>query len=719
MRIERIVFTGDFFRTSDFRDPNQLANVFRLHGLLSKALAKATGIQPIVWFGQEYPQDTYEGPGASVPDDYFRAMYRVPNLYTWVDTFFKEPTDTLLELLAPVFDRSLVVSFEISPLLQLALDRLGVPWIDLLWSPIRFLPDLAFSFRGSSHFDLSRCADYWLKQDLLDQAVERIRDYYGKSCCHPEGGLVFFAQTNVDRTLLTPQGLYAIEDAVAGVQERLEGRKLWIKPHPLQLDNPILSLLRDRVGGELIADPTYGLLASEAPFEVVTISSSVAHEARLFGKRATTFNSHFLDHVYDGPMSLNGCCAPSFWARLLQPILPVQETGEAEPPAAVVPNLLRNKVGYYGLDRSVWEDERPADVDNLTKLMSQAEALLGLGQVDGAESMVQERLEQGVEAERLCLSVALGNIRLQKADPSQALDYFLRLVLEFPAEPIVYVNLCGAFVCCGQGDSASAWLQIAQRRFPEDPDLAQLAQVLPELISQAQTGERVFWMDKYNAWEQSTRTHAGQAFATRTLRRIEAYLPEQVESSAETGCGKSTIMFSNLSKRHKVFALDDRCLAGQSSVLFFQDCPISRPERVEFIYGPTQRTLPSYTGHDSYDVILLDGPHGYPFPELEYLCLFPHLKKGGLLIVDDVQIPTIGRMADFLAEDEMFEPLALIEGTAIFRRTEAQTFDPCGDGWWKQRYNRRRISPRHEYFLKDGPVADYFSPRKLDEKLHP
>ncbi len=719
MRIERIVLTGDFFRTSDHREPNQLGNVFRLHGLISKALVKATGIQPTVWFGQEYPLGRCEGQGTPVPEEYFRAMYRTPSLLSWIDTFFKEPTDALLEALAPAFDGSLVIAFELSPLLERTLDRLGVPWIDILWSPIRFLPDLAFSFRSSRHVDLSRCGNHWLKRGHLDLAVEHLRDYYSKTPCLRGDDLVFFAQTNVDRTLLTPQGLYAIEDAVSGILERLGDRKLWIKPHPLQLDNPILSLLKDKARGELIPDSTYALLASDVPLEVVTISSSVAHEARLFGKKVTTFNSHFLDHVYDGPMSLNDCCTPPFWSRLLQPLLPVQETPEEEPLAPVSPNVVRRIVGFYGLDQAVWGDDRPADVDGLAELFSKVEAFLELRQIETAETLVQERLEQGIEAERLCLSVALGNIQLQKADPNQGLELFLRLVVEFSDDSIVYVNLCGAFLQCGQTDSANAWLKIAQKKFPKDPDLAQLAQSFPEAISKVQTEDRLFWMDKYHAWEKSMRTHAGQAFSTRTLRRIEAYLPEQVECSVETGCGKSTILFSNLSKHHKVFALDDRSLAEQSSVLFFQDCPISRPERVEFIYGPTQRTLPPYAEHGLYDVILLDGPHGYPFPELEYLCLFPHLKKGGILIVDDVQIPTIGRLGDFLAEDEMFEPLALVEGTALFRRTEAPTFDSCGDGWWTQRYNRRRISPKRPFFLQDGPVADHFSPRKLDEKLNP
>jgi len=119
-----------------------------------------------------------------------------------------------------------------------------------------------------------------------------------------------------------------------------------------------------------------------------------------------------------------------------------------------------------------------------------------------------------------------------------------------------------------------------------------------------------------------------------------------------------------------------------------------------------------------YDVVFIDGPHGYPFPELEYYYFYQHINVGGLFIIDDVNIPTIGRLADFLAEDEMFELVSLVRTTAVFRRTNAKLFDPRGDGWWTQRYNRHRISSRREFFLPSENVRDIFSSRRLDLLVH-
>lgn len=226
------------------------------------------------------------------------------------------------------------------------------------------------------------------------------------------------------------------------------------------------------------------------------------------------------------------------------------------------------------------------------------------------------------------------------------------------------------------------------------------------------------WIDDYSRWEGGALNHRGRAFGTDVLREIEQLLPENVENTVETGCGKSTILFSNIAKRHRSFSLDDR-VERDSSVKFFEQCPLSRLDRVEFVFGPTQQTLPRFERHQPYDVILIDGPHGYPFPELEYIFLYPHLKIGGILILDDVAIPTIGRMADVLAEDEMFEVVKLVgNNTALFRRTNAETFDPCGDGWWLQHYNRRRISHTRKIAIADGPSEDVFSSQRLDDRLH-
>jgi hypothetical protein len=97
--------------------------------------------------------------------------------------------------------------------------------------------------------------------------------------------------------------------------------------------------------------------------------------------------------------------------------------------------------------------------------------------------------------------------------------------------------------------------------------------------------------------------------------------------------------------------------------------------------------------------VLIDGPHGYPFPDLEYYYLYPTIADAGLLVIDDIQIPSIGRMFDIIRAGEMFELLEIVDGnTAFLKRTGAPLIDPDSDSWWLQGYNRsyyqQLVAPR-------------------------
>jgi predicted O-methyltransferase YrrM len=188
-------------------------------------------------------------------------------------------------------------------------------------------------------------------------------------------------------------------------------------------------------------------------------------------------------------------------------------------------------------------------------------------------------------------------------------------------------------------------------------------------------------------------THASGTIHNDVLVVMERILPKDINTSLETGCGKSTILFSNILKKHFVFTIDDRHTSN-SSINFFQHSPLTQNYRIVLIPGPTQITLPHHTHEADYDFVFLDGPHAFPFPQLEYYHLYQHIKRGGVLILDDINIPTIGELAAFLYEDAMWELMTVVHTTAIFRRTDAETFCSTGDGWQTQEYNKRRFSAK-------------------------
>ena len=196
--------------------------------------------------------------------------------------------------------------------------------------------------------------------------------------------------------------------------------------------------------------------------------------------------------------------------------------------------------------------------------------------------------------------------------------------------------------------------------------------------------------------------HWSGSFSDPPLRALERHWPSG-GVTIETGCGASTILISRLSRKHTVFTIDDRD-QDNSSVQFATEAPLYRQEVVEFVFGPTQRTLPPFSFAEQIDGALIDGPHAYPFPELEYYFIYPHLKTGALLIIDDVHIPTLFNLYRFLREERMFEFLEKSASTAFFRRTDTPTFSPLGDGWHAQEFNRRRFPVEG----RDERIARYF-----------
>ena len=179
--------------------------------------------------------------------------------------------------------------------------------------------------------------------------------------------------------------------------------------------------------------------------------------------------------------------------------------------------------------------------------------------------------------------------------------------------------------------------------------------------------------------------HRAGTFSARALEALARHASQrEILSSAETGSGASTLLFSHLSKHHLVFAQD----AGTESVRAVQNSPFLRPGVVTFIDGPTQLTLPSYRFEDKLQLALIDGPHAYPFPDLEYYYFYEHLDQNALLVIDDIHIRSINNLFGFLRADDMFDLSEVVDNTAFFRRTNAPAFPRFGDGWWMQGYNR-------------------------------
>lgn len=112
-----------------------------------------------------------------------------------------------------------------SPLIQMALDKAAIPWIDIGISPLRFLPDLAITIKTSKAVSQPSKELALRYRDIVD-AQHTIRDLYKREpTTDLDNALVFFAQTEFDPTLIRQGGFAGVTEAVDGLEAVKAGRR--------------------------------------------------------------------------------------------------------------------------------------------------------------------------------------------------------------------------------------------------------------------------------------------------------------------------------------------------------------------------------------------------------------------------------------------------------------------------------------------------------------
>ena len=86
--------------------------------------------------------------------------------------------------------------------------------------------------------------------------------------------------------------------------------------------------------------------------------------------------------------------------------------------------------------------------------------------------------------------------------------------------------------------------------------------------------------------------------------------------------------------------------------------------------GPHRRSSPS-SPDDPIDLLFIDGCHAHPFPQLDWYLAAPRVRSGGIVIVDDIQLPGPASLHRFLRRDEHWGLLIDAGFWSAFRRRAA------------------------------------------------
>jgi hypothetical protein len=127
------------------------------------------------------------------------------------------------------------------------------------------------------------------------------------------------------------------------------------------------------------------------------------------------------------------------------------------------------------------------------------------------------------------------------------------------------------------------------------------------------------------------------------LRHISSIVTGSM-STIETGCGVSTVVLALSGARHI-------CVAANPSHIellktYCSERAISL-DNLRFSIGRSEDVLPSLD-LPLLDFALIDGGHAFPIPYLDWFYIGRRLKVGGVIAIDDIQIPTVKVLYDFL-----------------------------------------------------------------------
>jgi methyltransferase family protein len=147
-------------------------------------------------------------------------------------------------------------------------------------------------------------------------------------------------------------------------------------------------------------------------------------------------------------------------------------------------------------------------------------------------------------------------------------------------------------------------------------------------------------------------------------------------ATIETGAGASTIVFAARGAEHE--AVTPSQVEADRILSECERRGIST-ERVTFRIGSSATVLRVWESRP-LDFVLVDGAHAFPYPTLDWWYLAPHLKIGGLMLLDDAYMPPVTAVVDHLRDS----PAWRLEEPISFRTAVARKLaDDVPDGEWK------------------------------------
>jgi hypothetical protein len=324
MPIKRIIITADLLRPFA-HDPARSESLRRIRWFEDL-------LRPVLETVVDLPIERLACEGDLAFSSLYANCGQVPSIESWAELYTGALPTRLRDRLLSRCRDAVVIGAELAPSLAETLMDGGVPVLDCMTDPLRFLDDIPLSWRTTDDSMRAQLARFRLDPFDVARRVGRIKakTRWMPELPVPEGATLLLGQVWSDGALVDPQRRRMVWwddyrhqlDAIAA-----RGPILW-RAHP---HHPVQAPPVARVHSDprLVNANFYQLLSHDHLMGVAAISSGGAIEARAFGK----CGEHLLDryagirfpHWGDPVPVLGHWMSPHFWRDVLSPLVATRE----------------------------------------------------------------------------------------------------------------------------------------------------------------------------------------------------------------------------------------------------------------------------------------------------------------------------------------------------------------------------------------------------------
>lgn len=139
----------------------------------------------------------------------------------------------------------------------------------------------------------------------------------------------------------------------------------------------------------------------------------------------------------------------------------------------------------------------------------------------------------------------------------------------------------------------------------------------------------------------------------------------------ETGAGVSTLIFALGGANHIAIAPWNSEMEAIHRYASGIGVDMSR---VDCVVAKSQDWLPTFS--DELNLVFIDGMHAFPWPILDWYYTADRLKLGGLMMLDDTQLQSVGILSEFLkADTPRWKLIKTVGRTDIFEKIAQGIYD--------------------------------------------